>query len=117
MFIFLRVIYMTTVDEFNLNVTNQLRVDNITENTASAGITLIKNTFISDQTDTTKKARLDISTVTTGTTRVLSVPNATTTLVGTDVAQTLSNKSLVNDGSDDSLSGRKRKKKNTPLHG
>jgi hypothetical protein len=47
-----------------------------------------------DGTDTTKKVALDISPVTTGTTRTLAVPNANTTLVGTDVAQILTNKTI-----------------------
>lgn len=47
---------------------------------------------IRDQTDTTKKVMLEVSGVTTGTTRVLSVPDETTTLVGTTTAQTLTNK-------------------------
>lgn len=47
-----------------------------------------------DGTDTTKKVAFDISPVTTATTRTLAVPNANTTLVGTDVAQTLTNKTI-----------------------
>ena len=47
-----------------------------------------------DGADTTKKIAFDVSPVTTGTTRTLAVPNANTTLVGTDVAQTLTNKTI-----------------------
>lgn len=47
-----------------------------------------------DGTDTTKKVAFDISPVTTATTRTLAVPDANTTLVGTDVAQTLTNKTI-----------------------
>ena len=47
-----------------------------------------------DGTDATKKVAFDISPVTTATTRTLAVPNANTTLVGTDVAQTLTNKTI-----------------------
>lgn len=47
-----------------------------------------------DNSDATKKVALEVSGVTTGTTRTLTVPNASTTIVGTDVTQTLSNKSF-----------------------
>lgn len=47
-----------------------------------------------DGTDITKKVAFDISPVTTGTTRTLAVPDANTTLVGTDAAQTLTNKTI-----------------------
>lgn len=47
-----------------------------------------------DGTDATKKIAFDVSPVTTGTTRTLAVPDASTTLVGTDVAQTLTNKTI-----------------------
>lgn len=47
-----------------------------------------------DNLDNTKKMALQVSGVTTGTTRTLTVPNADTTIVGTDATQTLSNKSI-----------------------
>lgn len=52
------------------------------------------NLTIEDDSDTTKKVQFQLSGVTTGTTRTLSVPNATTTLVGNDNTQTLSNKTI-----------------------
>lgn len=51
-------------------------------------------TFLQDNLDNTKKLQLQLSTITTGTTRTLTVPDASTTIVGTDVAQTLTNKTL-----------------------
>lgn len=51
-------------------------------------------TNIVDDVDQTKKMQFQISGVTTGTTRTLTVPDASTTIVGTDVAQTLTNKTL-----------------------
>lgn len=53
------------------------------------------STNIIDDVDNTKKFQFQVSGVSTGTTRVLTVPNASTTIVGTDVTQTLTNKTLV----------------------
>lgn len=52
------------------------------------------NVLFIDQTDTTKRFGFEVNQITTGTTRTLTVPNASTTIVGTDVAQTLTNKTL-----------------------
>lgn len=52
------------------------------------------STFIIDDLDNTKKVQFQAATLTTGTTRTLSVPDADTTIVGTDVAQTLTNKTI-----------------------
>lgn len=49
---------------------------------------------IVDETDITKAVKFQISGITTATTRTLTPPNADTTLVGTDVTQTLTNKTL-----------------------
>ena len=48
-----------------------------------------------DNADQSKKLAFQVSGVTTATTRTLTVPNASTTIVGTDATQTLTNKSLV----------------------
>lgn len=48
-----------------------------------------------DNVDGTKGLQFQLSGVTTGTTRTLTVPDANTTIVGTDATQTLSNKTLV----------------------
>lgn len=52
------------------------------------------STNIIDDVDNTKKFQFQVSGVSTATTRVLTVPDANTTIVGTDVTQTLSNKTL-----------------------
>lgn len=44
--------------------------------------------------DTTKRVIIDTSSISTGTTRTLTVPNANTTIVGTDASQTLTNKNI-----------------------
>jgi hypothetical protein len=49
---------------------------------------------ISDNTDSTKKLKFDASSITTSTTRTLTVPNINTTIVGTDAVQTLTNKTI-----------------------
>ena len=48
----------------------------------------IDSTTFSDPADTTKKARLDCGSITTGTTRVLTVPDTDLTVAGSDVEQT-----------------------------
>lgn len=49
---------------------------------------------IKDDSDPTKIAKFNVSGITTGTTRTYSVPDASTTLVGTDTTQILANKTL-----------------------
>jgi hypothetical protein len=49
---------------------------------------------IQDDGDNTRKFQFNASTVTPGATRIYSVPDANTTLVGTDTTQTLTNKTL-----------------------
>lgn len=59
-------------------------------------ITVSDNKFtIQDNADATKQVVFEASGITTGNTRTLIVPDASTTIVGTDTTQTLSNKSLV----------------------
>ena len=50
--------------------------------------------FIKDDGDGTKKMQFQLSGLTTGSTVVLTVPNASTTIVGTDSTQTLTNKTF-----------------------
>ncbi|QKF94437.1 hypothetical protein QKU48_gp0979 [Fadolivirus algeromassiliense] len=53
-------------------------------------------TYFADNSDNTKKMQFQLSGITASTTRTLTVPNADTTLVGTDTTQTLTNKTLTN---------------------
>lgn len=52
------------------------------------------NLTIQDNADNTKQVKLEISSVTTGNTRTLTVPDASTIIVGTDTTQTLTNKTI-----------------------
>jgi hypothetical protein len=49
---------------------------------------------IKDDSDPTKIAKFNLAGLTTATTRTFALPDASTTLVGTDIAQTLTNKAL-----------------------
>src|SRR5688572_16887100 len=65
--------------------------------TGTGGGAVLDGDFvIQNTTDNTKEVVFDLSGVTTGQTRVLIVPDASMTLVGTTLAQTLSNKTLGN---------------------
>lgn len=50
--------------------------------------------LVKGSADDTKQVRLEVDGLSTGTTRVLTVPDSDLTLVGTDLAQTLANKTL-----------------------
>jgi hypothetical protein len=53
------------------------------------------NFTIQDDGDTTKQAKFQASSISASTTRTYTLPDATTTLVGTDATQTLTNKAIV----------------------
>lgn len=72
------------------------------------------NVLFVDEADTTKKMAFQVSGVTTGTTRTLTVPNASTTIVGTDATQTLTNKTLQADLVDDYLDFNEESAPSTP---
>src|SRR3990167_3333856 len=73
--------------------------------TGSAGpSTVADNVFtLQDDGDNTKQLQFQLSGISTGTTRTITVPDASTTIVGTDATQTLTNKTLtsptINSGS------------------
>jgi hypothetical protein len=61
----------------------------------SSTINIIDSLFtVQDGGDTTKRFRFEGSGISTGTTRLLSVPDADTTIVGTDSTQTITNKTI-----------------------
>jgi hypothetical protein len=63
------------------------------------------NFLIVDESDPTKKIAFQASGITTGTTRTLTAPDASTTIVGTDATQTLSNKTITAPVINTSVSG------------
>ncbi len=67
-----------------------------TDGTNVSWTALLKASTIrfADSTDTTKRLAFDVSGVAAGQTRTVTIPDASTTLVGTDTTQTLTNKSL-----------------------
>ncbi len=64
-------------------------IDNLTNKTFTDA-----STYFQDDLDNTKKFQFQVSGLTTNTTRTLTIPDANTTLVGTDATQTLTNKTL-----------------------
>lgn len=77
-----------------VNASNQLTFNGVVLSGAS-GVSHQDSTFsLFDNADTTKLLQFQLSGITTGTTRTLTVPDADTTIVGTDATQTLTNKTL-----------------------
>lgn len=77
-----------------VNASNQLEY-NGTVLASTTGASFQDSTFsIYDNSDVTKLLQFQLSGITTGTTRTLTVPDASTTLIGTDTTQTLTNKTL-----------------------
>jgi hypothetical protein len=70
------------------NMMGAKSVSAVVDNHSDADFTL------QDDGDVTKQAKFQLSGITTGTTRTLTVPNTSTTIVGTDAAQTLTNKTI-----------------------
>ena len=67
---------------------------NVADAQTVTGVKTLTTPIFADNTDATKKAAFVISGITTNTTRTFTMPDATTTIVGTDATQTLTNKTL-----------------------
>ena len=67
---------------------------NVADAQTVTGVKTLTTPTFADNTDATKKAAFVMSGIATNTTRTFTMPNATTTLVGTDATQTLTNKTL-----------------------
>lgn len=81
----------------NLTLTGNLTVaGTATFGSASfTSLTVPDNTFsITGSSDATKILRFEVDGFTTATTRTITIPNASTTMVGTDTVQTLTNKTI-----------------------
>ena len=85
------------ITENGVEVTTISRVQTFTNKTLDSTNTVaLKDTnfTLQDNNDATKQLQFELGSITAGTTRTLTVPNASTTLVGTDTSQILTNKTL-----------------------
>jgi hypothetical protein len=73
---------------------NGSAVVNVGDAQTLTGVKTLQVPILQDSSDTSKKAQFVMSSIGTSTTRSFTFPNANTTFVGTDVAQTLTNKTL-----------------------
>lgn len=88
-----------------VNASDQLEF-NGTVLASSSGASFQDSTFsLFDEGDATKLLKFQLSGITTGNTRTLTVPDASTTLVGTDTTQTLTNKTLSGNTATNLISG------------
>lgn len=86
-----------TVPDANTTIVGTDATQSLTNKTLDNTNTVtLKDTLftLQDDGDTSKQAKFQLSGITTATTRTYTVPNADTTLVGTDTTQTLTNKNL-----------------------
>lgn len=68
--------------------------ESVTDNVNTVVDVYDSNFSVKDNSDATKVLQFQCSGITTATTRTLTVPDASTTIVGTDTTQTLTNKTL-----------------------
>lgn len=78
-----------TVPDADLTIVGTATTQTLTNKTFTDSTTLFQ-----DEADNTKKLALQLSGITTATTRTLTIPDANTTIVGTDATQVLTNKDI-----------------------
>jgi hypothetical protein len=86
---------ITNTGTLTLPTSTDTLVGRATTDTLTNKSLVDSTTTIIDNLDNTKQMQFQLSGITTATTRTLTVPDASTTLVGTDVAQTLTNKTII----------------------
>jgi hypothetical protein len=94
---------LTTVTTANRTITLPDATDTLVgRTTTDTGADRLQNKELSDdsvkfvdQADTTKKLAFQLSGITTGNTRTITIPDASTTMLGHDTAQTVTNKIVV----------------------
>lgn len=97
-----------TVPDANITLVGTSNTQTLSNKTLDNSTTLTikdSNLTLQDNVDVTKQAVLQLSGITTGTTRTFTLPDATTTLVGTDATQTLTNKTLTGNTAVNLVSG------------
>lgn len=85
-----------TVPDANTTIVGTDTTQTLTNKTLTSPTITVNDAALTirDNVDTTKLLQFQASGITTGTTRTLTVPDANTTVVGTDTAQTLTNKTF-----------------------
>lgn len=89
-----------TITNLPVGSNDQVLMADSTQTTGVKWGTVSNGTFadtsftLQDNGDATKQVKFEVSGITTGTTRTFTLPDANTTLVGTDTTQTLSNKTI-----------------------
>jgi len=78
-----------TLPDSNVSLVGDTNTQTLTNKTFTSNVTFFQN-----NTDTTKKFRFGTTGISTGTTRVITIPDADTTLVGNDNTQTVTNKTI-----------------------
>ena len=85
-----------TVPDANTTIVGIDTTQTLTNKTINSSTINISDSLftVQDNADATKQLRFEVSGITTATTRTLTVPDANTTIVGTDTTQTITNKTI-----------------------